>query len=186
MFSTGSSLRVVAATIIATALIAACGSDSPTSRDVPTPGGRPNQALTEQHAVAFSACMRSRGLRGFPDPATPAFKLALAPSSAHSPGFLSAYAVCRHLLPDDGVPGPGPPPDPGQIAAFVAFARCLRGHGFPSFPDPTSTGQLTHQMIANAGINLNQPATLQAADACVGVTHGVITKVDVARFVAGQ
>jgi hypothetical protein len=41
-------------------------------------------------------------------------------------------------------------------------------------------------MLASAGIDLHQPAVLQAADACVGVTHGVITKAVVARFVAGH
>ena len=69
---------------------------------------------------------------------------------------------------------------------MLAFARCLRSHGFPSFPDPTSSGELTHEMLASAGIDLHQPAVLQAADACVSVTHGVITRADVARFVAGR
>ena len=73
-----------------------------------------------------------------------------------------------------------------QIAAMLAFAHCVRGHGFPNFPDPTSSGAVTHQMVASAGINLHQPAVLQAGDACVSVTHGVITKAAVARFVAGQ
>ena len=41
-------------------------------------------------------------------------------------------------------------------------------------------------MLANAGIDLHQPAVMQAADACVGVTHGFITKAAVARFVAGH
>jgi hypothetical protein len=68
----------------------------------------------------------------------------------------------------------------------LAFARCLRSHGFPSFPDPTSSGQMTHEMLASAGINLHQPAVLRAADRCVSVTHGVITKAAVARFVAGR
>jgi hypothetical protein len=72
------------------------------------------------------------------------------------------------------------------MAALLAFARCLRSHGFPSFPDPTSSGQVTNQMLASAGINLNQPAMLQVADACVSVTHGLITKAAVARFVAGR
>ena len=49
----------------------------------------------------------------------------------------------------------------------LAFARCIRSHGFPSFPDPTTNGQLTHEMVAAAGINLHQPAVLQAGDACV-------------------
>jgi hypothetical protein len=68
----------------------------------------------------------------------------------------------------------------------LAFARCLRSHGFPNFPDPNSSGQVTHQMLAQAGINLQQPAITQTADACVGVTHGILTRAGVARFVAGQ
>lgn len=47
----------------------------------------------------------------------------------------------------------------------LTFARCIRSHGFPSFPDPTSSGELTHQMVANAGVSLRRPAILQAGDA---------------------
>jgi hypothetical protein len=39
-------------------------------------------------------------------------------------------------------------------------------------------------MLANAGINLHLPAVVQAADACVSVTHGLITRASVASFVA--
>jgi hypothetical protein len=39
---------------------------------------------------------------------------------------------------------------------------------------------------SNPGINLHQPTVRQAADACVGVTHGVVTRAVVARFVAGE
>ena len=60
----------------------------------------------------------------------------------------------------------------------------MRKHGFPNFPDPTSQGQLTLEMITHAGINLQQPAVLQAGDACVPVSHGQITKSDVAQAVA--
>ncbi len=68
----------------------------------------------------------------------------------------------------------------------LAYSHCMHSHGVPDFPDPTSSGQLTHEMVANAGIDLHQPAVLRAGDACVSVTHGVITKAIVARFVAGQ
>jgi hypothetical protein len=133
--------------------------------------------------------MRSHGVP-FPDPTTSphSFKNAFAPDSAlaQSPRFQSADKSCRHLLPTNSAPNQSAPRSPAQIAAELAFARCLRSHGFPSFPDPTSSGELTHEMLASAGVNLHQPAVLQAADACVGVTHGVITKVVVARFVAGH
>jgi hypothetical protein len=94
-------------------------------------------------------------------------------------------AACQHFLPDGGS-SQGASHTQAQIASFVAFAGCIRSHGFPSFPDPTNSGELTHQMLARAGVNLHQPAVEQAADACVGVTHGYITRADVARFVAGQ
>jgi hypothetical protein len=41
-------------------------------------------------------------------------------------------------------------------------------------------------MLASAGINVHQPAVVQAADACVGVTHGVVTRATIASFVAGH
>jgi hypothetical protein len=68
----------------------------------------------------------------------------------------------------------------------LAFARCLCSYGFANFPDPTSSGQLTHEMLANAGINVHEPAVVEATDACVNVTHGVIIKAAVGRLVAGQ
>jgi hypothetical protein len=131
--------------------------------------------------------MRSHGVTNFPDPTTSPheFKISLNPATAQSPAFHPALIACRHLLPGGG-PHQNEARSQAQKAALLAFARCLRSHGFPSFPDPTSSGQLTHEMLAQAGININQPAGVQAADACVGVTHGVITKTDVARFVAGQ
>jgi len=64
------------------------------------------------------------------------------------------------------------------------YPTCMRDHGFPNFPDPTSQGQLTLEMITHAGINLRQPAVLQAGDACVPASDGQITKSDVAQAVA--
>ena len=136
--------------------------------------------------LAFASCLRTHGFPSFPDP-TPtsgrAFKDAVS-GDAQSPAFRSAYTACHHLLPNGGPPSQSSAQTQAHTAALLAFARCLRSHGFPSFPDPTSSGQVTHVMLAQAGINLHEPALLQAADACVSVTHGVITKAAVARFVA--
>jgi hypothetical protein len=176
---------MAAAAIAAATMIAACGSNSPSS---PSSGGQPTQAQIQQQqqdAVRFADCMRSHGVPSFPDPTTSPreFKNAF---NTQSPAFQSAETACQHVLPGGGPPSQNAAHSQAQIAAMLAFARCLRTHGFPNFPDPTSSGQLTHEMVANAGINLHQPAVLQAGDACVSVTHGVITKAAVARFVAGQ
>ena len=141
-----------------------------------------------ENAVRFADCMRSHGVSNFPDPTTDprAFKESLNPTTAHAPAFQPALSACGHLLPRGGQQSQSPPPSQAQITAELAFARCLRSHGFRNFPDPSTTGEITHEMLANAGINIHQPAVVQAADACVGVTHGFLTRADVARFVAGH
>jgi hypothetical protein len=185
MFITPSRIPLAAAAIAAATAIAACGSSSVGSSST---AGNPSQAQIQQanhDAVAFADCMRSHGVADFPDPTTSphAFKDAL---ETKSPAFSSAETACHHLLPNHGQHSQNTPPSHAQLTAELAFARCLRGHGFPSFPDPSSTGELSHEMLAAAGINIHQPAVVQAADACVGVTHGFLTKAAVARFVAGH
>jgi hypothetical protein len=168
-------------TVIATALIlAACGSsDKSNSPGVQaTPVAQTNQAM-----IPFADCMRSHRVPNFPDPGSRAPKNAF---NTQSPAFKSAYMACQHLQPGGGPPNQRPAHSQAQMAAMLAFARCLRSHGLPDFPDPNSRREITHEMLANAGIDLHQPAVLQAGDACVSVTHGVITKATVARFVAGR
>lgn len=126
--------------------------------------------------------MRSNGVPGFPDPGSPGFKNAF---NTQSPAFKSAYPACQHLQPGGGPPSQRAEHSPAQIAAALAFARCLRSHGFPDFPDPTSQGQLTPQMVTAAGINLHQPAALKAGLACTTVTHGLITPAAVERAING-
>jgi hypothetical protein len=129
--------------------------------------------------------MRSHGISDFPDPTTSphAFKNAF---ETRSPAFASALRACQHLLPGGGSHSQSSPPSHAQIVAELAFAHCMRGRGFPSFPDPSSSGELSHEMLASAGIDIHQPAALRSADACVGVTHGFLTRAAVARFVAGR
>jgi hypothetical protein len=170
----------LAIAVIAAVVIAACGSNSPGSS---TSAGQVTQAQFHQDAVRFARCMRSHGASNFPDPTSPReFKFSIGPNTGASPRFHSAETACGHLLPDGG-PGHSPAQGQDHTAAALAFARCMRSHGFPNFPDPTASGQLSPEMVASAGINLHQPAFLQAADACVGVTHGVLTRADVARAV---
>jgi hypothetical protein len=177
-------LTTVVAAAALSLLAAGCGSKSPSSSSASSSAGRPTQAQVQQ-VVRFADCMRSHGVPNFPDPTTSPreFKQAF---DTKSPALQSAATACQHLLPNGGQSSPSAAQSQAQTAALLAFAGCMRAHRFPSFPDPTSSGQLTHQMLANAGISLHQPAVLQAADACTSVTHGVVTKAVVARFVAGQ
>lgn len=186
-------LIALVATAAISLFLAACGGSS--SPSASTSGGHPSQSQIQQmqqDAVRFSSCMRSHGVANFPDAPTAgnpssghAFKNAI---SSNAPAVQSAETACRHLMPKGGQPIQNQQDvhSRAQVDAMLAFARCIRGHGFPSFPDPTSTGDVTHQMIAGAGIDLHQPAVLHAAATCVGVTHGLLTRAEVARFIAGH
>ena len=183
MSARASNLLTAAAAIAVTTAIAACGSNSPGSARAAGPGGRP--ARTQQDEVNFVGCMRSHGVQNWPDPESNGQfdKPTLEQLGVSRSRLQAASAGCQHPLPSGGQPAPNPAGGQAQIAALVAFARCLRSHGFSTFPDPTRSGELTHEMLANSGINLHQPAVRQAADACVGVTHGVVTRAVAARFV---
>ena len=42
----------------------------------------------------------------------------------------------------------------------------MRAHGVSAFPDPTSQGQLTLEMVSGAGVDLQAPSVRSAALAC--------------------
>ena len=82
--------------------------------------------------------MRRHGVPNFPDPDQqgrfPSFHTGTSKQiSARADG------VCRHLLPSGGT---GTPQQRAQKFVFaLKVARCLRSHGYPTFPDPTTQGE---------------------------------------------
>ena len=133
----------------------------------------------------YANCLHAHGVNGLPNPV--ASPLAFKQSFRNpTPTLVSANDACGHLVPGQDQQHQNPAHTATQIDAMLSFARCIRSHGFPRFPDPTSTGTVDHQMLAQAGINLHQPAIVHAADDCVSVTHGVITRAMVSRFIAGS
>ena len=131
--------------------------------------------------------MRKHGVAGYPDPqvtTNPDGSVAMAvagPANASgAPAFRSAQKACSGiLLAQSSSNGPGGP----SRQEFLAFAHCLHTHGISEFPDPNTQGQITGQMIDASGVDLKAPSFMAAADACVGVTHGAITRAGVARLV---
>jgi hypothetical protein len=176
--------RPMAAAIASlTVLAAGCGSSSPAS-----PNGESPASFTAA-AFKYSSCMRNHGLPSFPDPAMTdhngqqvAYLTATIPIDP-SPAFKSAAKACRRILPTPSNASMT------QLAAqqsararhVLAFAQCLRSHGIPDFPDPTSQGQLTLEMVNAAGVDLHAPTVLTAAKACLGTSDGAITAADLQR-----
>ena len=177
-------LPIVVAAIGAATAIAACGSHS----THPSGAARPtSQAQVRQDMVSFSRCMRSHGVPDFPDPDSPQrFKAALDPSSSHAPAFQSAETACRHLLPASRAPRAERSAD-ARAGDGGAGVRPLPARPrVPALPRPDEYRRAVARDARQRGIDVHQPALLRAADACASVTHGAITKADVARFAAGQ
>lgn len=167
--------------VLAVVLLAACGGSNK-----PSSSGSSEAAASSLDK--YPTCMRDHGVISFPDPHVNGNHLTLqiTPSIIASPAFKSAQKACAYLTPAGAgqINGPGPAQQKARTEGLLAFAACVREHDFPNFPDPTSQGQLTLTMITQAGINLQQPALRQAADACVSASQGQITKLNVAQAVA--
>lgn len=121
--------------------------------------------------------MRSHGVPNFPDPTSsqgiPKDKIV---PLVGTPQFQVAQRTCKDALPAGGL---GPQATAGQtrtrVADALSFARCMRGHGVSTFPDPTAQGQLSVQMVQAQGIDVRSPAVLQAVQACLPASHGALT-----------
>ena len=103
--------------------------------------------------------MRSHGLRSFPDP-DPQGDFRSFHTGVSKQTSAAANDACKHLLSSGG--SPGTPQQRRQKLAFaLKVARCLRTHGFPTFPDPTRSGQ-----VVPPGINTGSPQFQAAETTC--------------------
>ena len=133
---------VLAALVVTALLTAACGGSTPTGAGGSSSTGG---SSLHQQELAVAQCMRSHGVPDFPDPAANG-RPHVSPNSlgVSSSVYQSALNACRHLAP-----GATPPAAPGQqmLSQLLQFARCMRSHGVPDFPDPDSTGlSVPHSM----------------------------------------
>jgi hypothetical protein len=156
-----------AAAIIATAalamLAAACGG-GPSSTDSGgswNAGGPVSAQAANSMAVAFSHCMRSHGVPAFPDPTRTGGVPKVTPQQVGVSNFQFQVAqrACAHLLQ------PGQAQVPQIMSGMLNFARCMRSHGVPNWPDPT-TGSNGQPEFDIPGIDPGSPRISNTADEC--------------------
>lgn len=158
--------------IVLALALAGCGSTGAPSGTV-TNAGSPSGKSPDQ-ALQFARCMRAHGVSNFPDPNGNGIQITQA--IAQSPAFKTAQTACKQYLPNGGVP---PTTAPGERAAALAFAKCMRTHGVPDFPDPLTSVPSSPPPGAVAiidlrgmafelgpGLDPRSPAFQQAASAC--------------------
>ncbi len=171
------------ATVVAVAavslLAAGCGGGSSTTAATTTQNG----------PRAYARCMHAHGVPNFPDPTSSGGgdkeAVVAALQEVGNSKAEAAQTACVHV--NGGSPGTGQSAAQSQAhrAAMLAFAQCMRRRGFANFPDPSSQGELSPEMVTAAGIDLHQPAVLGAGLACTSVTHGLLTRAAVERAVNG-
>jgi hypothetical protein len=160
---------VLVAVVGLSLLAAACGGGSSGAKvaQVGTTNSA-NPASSGGNAQAYSACMRSHGVRNFPDPDSNGKILItggrdnnqLTGVDTNSQQFRAAARACRKLQPD------GRPTAQQQAKtqqAMLNFAECMRSHGVPKFPDPKPGGALVIGKKTGVDPSTNQFKAAQQA-----------------------
>jgi hypothetical protein len=162
--------------VVVAVLLAACGGSpsngvaSGSTTTTTSPGSPVQTAVAD--ALRYASCMRSNGVTRYPDPGSSARPLSSNNVDPSSPTFQRAYMACRKYAPNGEV---GPPePTPAQLRRALAFAQCVRKHGFPQFPDPLTTVPVQPNFTLGGGMyfpvnstyHVISPAFMHAAKAC--------------------
>ena len=166
-------VRRTAATIAASlglaVLAAGCGgSNAPGVPGAGSHNSNHTRASSSHGAIAqllaYARCMRSHGISDFPDPTTGggiSISQHGGPGSdlnRNNPTYEAAHQACRTLQPG-GVQAPTVSPQ--KLAAEARWARCMRSHGLPSFPDPNGQGAFDRNKFDESS-----PAFQTASNAC--------------------
>jgi hypothetical protein len=117
-------------------------------------------------ALAFSRCMRSHGVPNFPDPNPQGNFPPFSPSVSKQTSTV-ADGACEHLLPSAGVAGTRG--DQEKLAFGLRSARCMRSHGYPTYPDPpnaNASSQGSGTRFEGTGIDTKSPRFQTTETAC--------------------
>jgi hypothetical protein len=117
-------------------LAAACGG----SPHAAGSGGSSNAGgAANQREVAYSHCMRSRGVPNFPDPSGSGGvpKETAQQLGVSSSQLQAALNACQHLLPNTGNIDDTPAALHQWWSQMLHFSRCMHSHGVPNWPDPS-------------------------------------------------
>jgi hypothetical protein len=108
--------------------------------------------------------MRSHSVPSFPDPNSQGQfpPVQIGRHGVTKQAVQSAQNACRHLQPGSG-PGTAQQQQ-GRVTQALDFSRCMRAHGVPDFPDPsTSNGGFGYNL---SGVDTHSPQYQSAQQAC--------------------
>lgn len=165
----------LAAVLAGLALLApACGGGGSAKAD----GGGGPGGFTVQKLDSFAACMRGHGVPNFypspksaqPNPGSSQVVLSffgyqVTGVNPQTPQFQSAMKACWHIL---GIHPPSQAVQHEQFVQALKQAACMRSHGYPDWPDPTTGPDGQGIMIPGppAGVDVNSPQFQKTAKTC--------------------
>jgi hypothetical protein len=175
--------------VVSLLLLAGCanGADAPgvasaagTSRSaVSSSGGSsPSAGVVAQYVAGvrkYVQCMRAEGI-DLPDPG-PKGEIdysVLGGNPKKNPKFLAASMKCSPLLPPmpDELQQRPDPLTPQQIRWAREYAKCVRAHGVPDFPDPDANGYFTDSGPQDQMSEQEAHASFLATETCRPVLDG--------------
>lgn len=163
---------IAAATLAFAVLVAACSGGS-------SSGGVANLGTTTSRHEAglhYSMCMRAHGVPDFPDPSgNGEISLSDQPGSdlnPSSPAFQAAQRSCAKIPFSKFNPTPAERAQ--SMARLLRFARCVRAHRVPNFPDPSSLGPAEGVgfLIDRNTLDPHSPALQAALRSCQTIMPG--------------
>lgn len=157
--------------------VASVGSSSTTTTVAPAAGAAGNSATDYTDAVSYAACMRSHGITNFPDPTssgafvTDRGELNGQDVDQGSSQYSAAHKACSHLLPNGGQITPAE--QQTEVAGLLKYVQCMRTHGEPNMPDPTTSAVGGVGVSVPAGLDPSSPQFQAAEKACRSVLPGL-------------
>jgi hypothetical protein len=111
--------------------------------------------------------MRSHGVPSFPDPDSQGNfpPIQMGRNGVSKQAVLSAQDACRHLSPYGGGGVGTSQQQQAKLAQALNFARCMRTHGVPNFPDPSAAGN-SGMGFNMSGVDTHSPQYQSAQQAC--------------------
>jgi len=116
------------------ALVGGCsgGAAHPTAHQAPENVNSPDTTL-----VAMIACFRSHGLASFPDPVFDPNDGRWHLANQRPDITPQVQRACASVIPHAS---PAPAIPSAQLRDLLNYAKCVRAHGVPEFPDPGADG----------------------------------------------
>ena len=165
---------VLAVTVGLLLWTAACGSGTSSSSTSSTSGtsssgtGRVAAAYVSDK-LGLARCLRAHGVPNYPDPNASGQEPPSAKQLTFTPQGQAAVGACSYW--GNRIHNDVAAQNQAVMGEYVRFARCMRAHGLPDFPDPVYAERRVEFVLSASqdGFDPHSPQVLAKAHRCESV-----------------